>query len=166
MRWLGTRILPIPALIAADPALIFAYRYWHNLKQDDRLAPRCRLDTPQFRLIVPEVAWIDLRGAAGVPEAVLDLGPLRPLADVPPAADADDTLSGSLGPELQAALGVVACTGTPLFQLIELCCGEAPLSFQQLVLPLADDGARPSELLHLCRRGGLNIQSGLLHGAV
>ena len=154
--------MPIPALIAADPALIFAYRYWYNLKEDDRLAPRCRLDTPQFRLIVPEVAWIDLRGDETAP----DLGPLRPLADVPPAAETDETLSGSLGPELQAALTVVAFTGTPLFQLIELRCGDEPLTFQQLVLPLADDGCRPSELLHLCRRGALNIQSGLLHGAV
>ncbi|MCB1882808.1 MAG: hypothetical protein KDG89_02255 [Geminicoccaceae bacterium] len=158
MFWLAIRVLPIPALVAADPAILFAYRYWHNLKEGGWLPPRCRVDTPQFRLIVPGAQWIDLRARGGVP----DLGPLEPLASVRHADGGEVDGGPRLGDELAAALGVAAATGTPLFQTIELRCRTRPVAYQQLVLPVADDGSRPTELLHLCHRGELNLQSSLL----
>ena len=153
MHWLALRVLPIPALVAADPAILFAYRYWHNLKEDGWLPARCRMDTPQFRLLVPEAHWIDLR----LRGARLDIGPLAPLAAL-------RSLSGGprLDDELTAAFDVAAATGMPLFQVIELRCRTQPVAYQQLVLPLADDGSHPTELLHLCHRGELNLQSSLL----
>lgn len=158
MHWLGIRTLPIPALVAADPALIFSYRYWHNLKEGGWLPPRCRIDTPHYRLIVPDAHWIRVIDL----EASLELGPLQGLADTEAAVEVGGE---RLGERLQALLRPPAVTGTPLFQLIELRCRTEPLAYQQLVLPVADDGCHPTELLHLCRRGSLALQTGLTRDA-
>ena len=137
MHWVQKRSLPIPALTIADPALLVAYRYWSDRRDGDFLPARCAIDTPTFRLLVPDTIWLG-EGAY--------CGRLAPYAS---ATRKDATLEQALRLDLDAAFQ----TCVPTVQLIEVRVRGCPILYQQLLLPTADDGVHANELLEVCKLG-------------
>ena len=116
MYWLAKRMLPIPALVAAHPALALTFRFWNEQREDGRLPPRCALDTPHFRLLVPDAHWIDMRRARV--EGLVDLGPLRAYADAV-AAGLNRPEPVQLGAALVDDLENAVFVGTPIYLQID-----------------------------------------------
>lgn len=141
MHWVQKRSLPIPALTIADPALLVAYRYWSNRRDGDSLPARCKIDTPAFRLLVPDAIWLADGAYCGR------------LAPYGPARGKDATLDQVLEHDLNAALQ----TCMPMVQLIEVKVQSCPVLYQQLLLPTADDGVNANELLEVCKLGALRL---------
>lgn len=148
MQWVHKRSLPIPALTITDPALIVAYRHWAERRDGAHLPPRCAVDTPMFRLLVPDALWLGLGAYAGR---------LAPFLGATQVHLPSMTLEESLRLDLDAA----AVTGVPLLQLVELKLNGRPFIYQQLLLPTSDDGCRTSEILEICKMAALR----LIHGA-
>lgn len=145
MRWLKKLAKPVSALGMADPALTFAYRYWSDLKTHGLLPPRCMVDTPDFRLIVPDTMWVDVRSENWQNYELL--GPLGPYAMAEaPSAECGAT---TLGQSLLDDLDTVQISAVPVFQLVFLEIRQSNLLYQRLILPTADDGCHVTEMLQL-----------------
>lgn len=144
--WLAKRPLPPTFLDGADPALEMAWSIWRERRVDGLLPPRCAIDTPQFRLLVPEAEWLAPPAAPGEPAP---LGRLEALA----AAEAADPRAArrTLGELLREDQRTVRFTGSPLLQDLVVQSPLALERWRQLLLPAADDGVRVVELLQLCR---------------
>jgi hypothetical protein len=132
------RPLPLHALGPADLGLGFAHLYWSRGRDGGLLPPRCRVDTPEFRLLVEGADWIDV--AAAEP-ACWRLGRLAALLRGLPAGPAE----ASLRRDLEAA----RFTGSPLLQDLVLATPAHTQRYRQLVLPCADDGRQVRDLLVL-----------------
>ncbi len=148
MRWLKKRPLPLHALDATDTALDFTYRYWHGLRTHGLLPSRSAVDTPQFRLLVPDVHWVEMRGAT---VERIPLGPLEGFAGLRPAAIGGGGSGYRLGTLLREDFRTVAYTGSALFQEIHLGSGGVTAVYTELLLPVADDGVEVGEVLMLVR---------------
>ena len=150
MYWTEKRMLPIPALTGADLALRLSFRHWNEHRTPDYLPPRCQIDTPAFRLLVPDVHWIDLRGRrSGEP---IDLGPLAPFGDAVSASYLHKepvTLADALLDDLENA----AFVGAPMFILLDLSVQGKLFSYQLLIAPHSDDGSNVGELALVCAAG-------------
>ena len=144
MQWVHKRSLPIPALTITDPALIVAYRYWAERKDGAHLPPRCSVDTPIFRLLVPDALWLGTGAYAGR---------LAPFLGATQVHVPSMTLEESLRLDMDAA----AVTGVPLLQLVELKIRGRPLIYQQLLLPTSDDGCKVNEVLEVSKLGALQL---------
>lgn len=144
MQWVHKRALPIPALTIADPALVVAYRYWSDRKDGAFLPPRCAVDTPVFRLLVPDAFWLGLLGYSGR---------LAPYLEATQVHVPSMTLEEALLQDLEGAL----VTGVPALQLIELKIQGASILYQQLLLPTADDGVKANEILEVSKPGSLRL---------
>lgn len=149
MQWLKKRPLPLYALDAADVALDLTHRYWSGLRDGGLLPSRSRVDTPQFRLLVPAVHWVDMRGEAA---RRIDLGPFEGFSEVPPATTGGGSSGYPLGRLLREDIRTVAYTGSALFQEIHLFHSGATTVYTELLLPVADDGVKVSEVLMLVRQ--------------
>lgn len=149
MNWLSKRVLPTLALEHADPALTLAYRLWSDRRIEGYLPARCQLDSPQFRLVIPEVQWLDRSGDHC--SLKLHLAGL----DAAQAQSADPACQET---ELAEALGgdirLTEFTGNAMYQIIELSNNGTPATLQLLLLPFADDGSRVSEILVVARVAG------------
>ncbi len=150
MHWTKKRVLPLHALSGADLALDLGFRYWTGLRDQGLLPSRSQVDTPQFRLLIPAVHWIDLRPPLHDAEPRLALGPLEAFVDLMPASG-DDSEDRKLGHLLREDLRTVAFTGSPLFQEIHLRNHQQELVYSELLLPVADDGMEVTEILMLVR---------------
>ena len=144
MQWVHKRSLPIPALTIADPALIVAYRFWSERRDGAFLPPRCSVDTPTFRLLVPDALWLR-PGAYG--------GRLAPFLGATQVHAPSMTLEESLRLDLDGAF----VTGVPCLQLIEVKVRDRSILYQQLLLPTADDGTQVNELLEVSKLGSLRL---------
>lgn len=144
MHWVQKRSLPIPALTIADPALVVAYRYWSDLRDGDFLPTRCAVDTPTFRLLVPDTIWLS-RGIYS--------GRLAPYGTATRGEAEHSTLEEALRLDLDAAL--VTCV--PSLQLIELKVRSQSILYQQLLLPTSDDGIHANEILEVSKLGALRL---------
>jgi hypothetical protein len=144
MHWVQKRSLPIPALTIADPALVVAYRYWSDRRDGDFLPTRCVIDTPTFRLLVPDTMWLS-KGAYS--------GRLAPYASATRGDGTDTTLEEALRHDVDSAF--VTCV--PSLQLIEVKIRECSILYQQLLLPTADDGFHANELLEVSKLGSLRL---------
>ena len=155
MYWLQKRMLAIPTLSAADPALTLTYRYWNDIREDGFLPARCRFDTPQFRLVVPDAHWIDMAelGAGDPP----DFGQLNGFATAVAARLGHPRQPAQLGDALTEDLRLTTFTACPLFQLLQLSVCDNPFFYQVLMMPFADDGAKVREILLLAREGQLEL---------
>ena len=150
MYWLRKKILPIPALIGAHPALTLAFRLWNDSRDEGCLPPRCAVDTPQFRLLVPDAHWIDLRRARE--DAPIDLGPLEGFAS---AISPEMNRAGPcfLGDSLIDDLENAAFAGAPIFFEIELSVHGEHFGYQALLIPHADDGSHATEIAVIAEAG-------------
>jgi len=144
MHWVQKRSLPIPALTIADPALVIAYRCWSDLRDGDFLPTRCAVDTPTFRLLVPNTIWLS-RGAY--------CGRLAPYAAATQRDAEHLTLEEALRLDLDAAL----LTCVPSLQLIEIKIRGQSILYQQLLLPTSDDGIHANEVLEVSKLGALRL---------
>lgn len=144
MQWVHKRSLPIPALTIADPALIVAYRYWSEQRDGDFLPPRCAVDTPTFRLLVPDATWLTPGSYTGR---------LAPFLQATQVHAPSMTLAEALRLDLDGAL----VTGVPNLQLIELKVRGHSIIYQQLLLPTADEGTKVNELLEVSKPGSLRL---------
>lgn len=144
MQWVHKRALPIPALTIADPALVVAYRYWSDRKDGAFLPPRCAVDTPVFRLLVPDSTWL-------APGSYT--GRLQPYGTARQVHPPSPTLQEALLQDLEGAFS----TGIPSLQLVEIRVGDTSILYQQLLLPTADDGSRVNELLEVSKPGALRL---------
>lgn len=144
MQWVHKRALPIPALTIADPALVVAYRFWSEQRDGAFLPARCQIDTPTFRLLVPDALWLPPGDYAGR---------LLPFA----AATRVDAQALTLGQSLRLDLETTFATGVPNLQLVELRVKGRPLLYQQLLLPSADDGHKVNEILEISKLGALRL---------
>jgi hypothetical protein len=144
MQWVHKRSLPIPALTIADPALVLAYRFWSDQRDAAFLPPRCQIDTPSFRLLVPDALWLQPGSYAGR---------LAPFAGATQVRDEVTTLGESLRLDLES----VFATGVPSLQLVEIKVQGRSLLYQQLLLPTADDGSSVNELLEVSKLGALRL---------
>lgn len=144
MQWVHKRTLPIPALTIADPALIVGYRYWSERKDGAHLPPRCAVDTPIFRLVVADHTWLTADSYTGR---------LTPYL----AATSANAAAAPLEEPLNRDLKNVFTTGVPSLQLIELKVKGASITYQQLLLPTADDGDHVTEVLEISRLGALRL---------
>jgi hypothetical protein len=57
---LRKRPLPLHAIGPDDLALDFAHRWWHARRDGGLLPARAAVDTPEFRLLVGGVGWVDV----------------------------------------------------------------------------------------------------------
>lgn len=146
MQWVHKRSLPIPALTITDPALVVAYRYWAERKDCAHLPARCAVDTPTFRLLVPDALWLG-RGPY--------TGRLAPFLEATQVHAPSMTLEESLRLDLDAA----SVTGVPHLQLVELKVQGKSFIYQQLLLPTSDDGCKVNELLEVCKLGALQLMT-------
>jgi len=144
MQWVHKRSLPIPALTIADPALIVAYRFWSGRRDGGFLPPRCAVDTPTFRLLVPDAIWLSAGAYAGR---------LAPFLAATQVHAPSMTLEESLRLDLEGAF----VTGMPNLQLIELKVQGESILYQQLLLPTADDGIKVNEILEISKLGALRL---------
>ncbi len=144
MQWVHKRSLPIPALTITDPALVVAYRYWSDQRDGVFLPARCQIDTPTFRLLVPDGCWL-------VPGAYH--GRLGAFLQATQVHAPTMTLEEVLRLDLDAAV----TTGVPHLQHIELKIKGRPVLYQQLLLPTADDGHNVNELLEVSKLGALRL---------
>lgn len=139
---LRKRPLPLHAMGPDDLALDFAHRWWHARRDGGLLPPRAAVDTPEFRLLVGDIGWVD---AAAPDPASWGLGPalawLRGAVRFP--ADDLAAVEGSLRDDLQA----IRFTGSPLLQDLVVASPAASVVCRQLLLPHADDGVRVRDLL-------------------
>jgi hypothetical protein len=153
MRWLLKRSLPLRALTGEEPALDLAYRYWHGRRREGLLPARSDVDTPEFRLLVPDTVWIDAGNERGQPLPL----PAR-LAYLAEAEPPPERVAGALmiagtrlGELLQNDLAALRFTGSPLHQEMILETGDLVETYRQLLLPLADDGLRVRDILAVTR---------------
>lgn len=144
VKWVHKRALPIPALTLTDPALSVAYRYWSDQKVGTTLPPRCAVDTPIFRLVVPDALWLQAKSYTGH---------LAPFLAAPHVEDDTQTLAEAQRLDLEC----VFVTGVPALQLIELAVQDRSLVYQRLLLPTADDGDTVTELVEVCKLGTLRL---------
>ncbi len=162
--WLAKRPLPLAALDGADSALEVALRAWSERRVDGLLPPRCALDTPQLRLLLPEAEWLAPPAPDGGPAplgrfaALLERFPVdvavgqdiqRALMKTAEAAD-PRAARRSLGELLREDQRTVRFTGSPLLQDLLVQGPLAVERWRQLLLPTADDGIRVKELWQLC----------------
>ncbi len=143
--WLAKRPLPLAAIDGADPALEVALRAWAERRVDGLLPPRCVLDTPQLRLLLPEAEWL----APPSPDEPAPLGRLEALATA--VAARPEAARRTLGELLHEDQRTVRFTGSALLQELVVRGPLAVERWRQLLLPTADDGVRVKELLQLCR---------------
>lgn len=153
MRWLLKRSLPLRALTGDEPALDLAYRYWQGRRLHGLLPARADVDTPEFRLLVPDVVWIDDVGEAGqrlpLPRRLASLAEAEP---PPERVKGGLMIAGArLGELLRNDLTTVRFTGSPLHQELILETGDVVETYRQLLLPFADDGARVRDILAITR---------------
>lgn len=153
--WLAKRPLPLAAIDGADPALEVALRAWAERRVDGLLPPRCVLDTPQLRLLLPEAEWL----VPPPPHEPAPLGRLEALASAEAAHP--EAARRTLGELLREDQRTVRFTGSPLVQELVVRGPLAIERWRQLLLPTADDGVRVKELLQLCRL----VESGPLPAA-
>lgn len=146
LLWLAKRPLPLSALEGGDLAFDLALRAWAERRADGLLPARCALDTPAFRLLVPEAEWLPPPASRGEPE---ELGRLTALA----AAEAASPQAARrrLGDLLREDQRTVRFTGSALLQELVIRGPLAVERWRQLLLPTADDGVRVRELVQLCR---------------
>jgi len=154
MLWLHNRELPIPLLTLADPALTLSYRYWSQCKCDGDLPARCHVDTPEFRLLVPDAVWLDLRA---VDDAAWPVGPLAVYGGAVAASGTGEAGSRALADELRGELRHIALCGVPLFHSVHLSIRGRACAYQQLLLPTSDDGRTVSEVMSVAKPGGLAV---------
>ncbi|MCB1972478.1 MAG: hypothetical protein H6851_15565 [Geminicoccaceae bacterium] len=156
MYWLTKKILPIPALVGANPALTVAFRCWNNSREEGCLPPRCAVDTPQFRLLVPDVHWIDLRKFNENED--IHLGPLEGFAGA--ASTGHNHLQPvDLGEALVDDLHNAAFAGAPVFLTLGLSIQDEPFSYQVLMIPHADDGMHVTEIAIIAEAGEVAFAS-------
>lgn len=159
MYWLSKRVLPTPALEIADPALTLSYRLWSDLRLEGHLPARCQLDSPQFRLVIPEVQWI---------------GPLEAPISEPLTLDGiDDAIAPEFNAQRRSALlshaltddlRLTQFTGSALFQIIDLSQRQSHSTLQLLFLPFADDGLKVIEILVVARLGQFAMDVEAING--
>lgn len=152
MNWSTKRVLPTPALEAADPALTLAYRLWADLREDGYLPARFQIDTPQFRLMIPQTQWLGPVNATESEPLQLD-----GFKDAIVAQFNNEESQTLLSDALAEDLRLTKFTGSPLFQVVELADGSDESTLQLLFLPFADDGLRVSEILVLSRVGSFTL---------
>lgn len=155
MNWLSKRVLPTPALETADPALTLTYRLWADRRIEGYLPARCQLDTPQFRLVVPQVQWLDsLEGP------VSEAPHLDGYGDAVSVDRGNHRYASSLSDDLIDDLRLTQFTGAPLFQVIGLSPEHEASTLQLLFLPFADDGMRVGEILVISRLAQFTLDLG------
>jgi hypothetical protein len=139
---LRKRPLPLHAMGPDDLALDFAHRWWHARRDGGLLPPRAAVDTPEFRVLVDGVGWVDV--AAPDPTGWA-LGPALALlrGAIPSPADDLAAVEGSLREDLQA----IRFTGSPVLQDLVVAWPTAKVTYRQLLLPHADDGVRVRDML-------------------
>jgi hypothetical protein len=140
---LRKRPLPLHAMGPDDLALDFAHRWWHARRDGGLLPPRAAVDTPEFRLLVGGVGWVDV---AAPDPAGWALGPALAWSRGAGPFPADElaVVEGSLRDDLQ----VIRFTGSPLLQDLAVASpGANVVVCRQLLLPHADDGVRVRDLL-------------------
>jgi hypothetical protein len=137
------RPLPLYLLGPRDLALAFAHRWWHHARDGVLLPSRAAIDTPSFRLLVPDAAWLPVQGET--PES-WTLGPLEPLLSPLPTPELQLAAAG-----LRGDLAAAAIAGTPLLQHLEIAGPQGVELWRELVLPGAEDGRRVRELMVLLR---------------
>ncbi len=168
MRWLLKRSLPLRVLSGEEPALDLAYRYWHGRREGGLLPARADVDTPEFRLLVPDVLWVEV--AEQGRERRWPLGRLDALAEAEPPperAAPDRMIAGTrLGELLQNDLASVRFTGSALYQELTVEARGLIETYRHLLLPLADDGIRVREILAVTRLRPVPVNSvpGTLRG--
>ncbi len=143
MRWIDKRPLP-KYLLADQPGLDLAYRYWMDKRTGGLLPARADVDTPAFKLLCPEGLWIDT--TAGQKEE-WPLGPLAPFGGLKGRQS-----ELTLGAMVRADLGMVAFTGTALFQAIRIAMADDNEYHLMMALPHANDGRRVSGILMICHQ--------------
>lgn len=144
LQWVQKRALPIPALTIADPALVVAYRFWSERRDGAFLPPHCQIDTPTFRLLVPDALWLGA-GTYG--------GRMGPFLAAARSQEPATTLGEALGQDVDATF----VTGVPILQLVELKIKGQTIVYQQLLLPTSDDGQKVKELLEISKLGALRL---------
>jgi hypothetical protein len=139
---LRKRPLPLHAIGPDDLALDFAHRWWHARRDGGLLPPRAAVDTPEFRLLVGGVGWIDV---ATPDPAGWVLDPALAFLQGAALSAADDLadVEGSLREDVRA----IRFTGSPLLQDLVVARPSATVACRQLLLPHADDGVRVRDLL-------------------
>lgn len=139
------RPLPIADLASADVRLDLAYRYWQGLHVDHNLLPnRGGVDHAAFRFLVHDTVWINVESADPTNWDLVKLQ--APSTDRAMAGTPVLTAQGVAWHEaLLADCRTVRFTGTPLLQKIGI--SNPLIKFDQLILPLADDGIRVDTLL-------------------
>lgn len=140
------RPLPLYLLGPRDLALAFAHRWWHHARDGALLPSRAAIDTPSFRLLVPDAAWLSVQGET--PES-WTLGPIEPLLAPLPTPERDVAAAG-----LRGDLAATAIAGTSLLQQLEIAGRQGVEPWRELVLPAAEDGRRVRELMVLLRPAG------------
>jgi hypothetical protein len=147
---LRKRPLPLHAMGPDDLALDFAHRWWHARRDGGLLPPRAAVDTPEFRLLVGGIGWVDV---AAPDPAGWALGPvLAPLRGDAPFPDGHlAAVEASLREDLQA----IRFTGSPLLQDLVVARPTASVTCRQLLLPHADDGVRVRDMLAVTLRRDL-----------
>ncbi|MEZ5824580.1 MAG: hypothetical protein R3C97_07505 [Geminicoccaceae bacterium] len=152
MYWLAKKMLPVPALVGAHPALTLAFRMWNDSREEGYLPPRCAVDTPQFRLLVPDAHWIDLRRTRE--NTAIDLGPLEGFATaIAPGMDRAGPCF--LGDALIDDLENAAFAGAPIFLALELSVHGERFDYQALLIPHADDGSHATEIAIIAEAGAV-----------
>lgn len=147
MHWLSRHSRLLSAFEGDDLALQLTYRYWQEKRDGGLLPSRCAIDTPAFRLLVPEVDWLDIgtRDAA----ARSGLGRLHSLSEAAPGPGTHDPRP--LGALLRSDLETVRFTGSCICQDLRVDLAGTPGIWRMLLLPTADDGIRVREIMLLAR---------------
>lgn len=151
MYWMSKRVLPTPALENADPALVLAYRLWSDLRVEGYLPSRCQIDTPHFRLVIPEVQWLGPFDSPWTEPLILDGYPDAVAAAFGRRTDA--LLSQTLADDVR----LTQFTGSPLFEIVRLSEHGQASTLQILLVPFADDGLKVSEIMVVARIGDFSI---------
>lgn len=150
MQWLVKRPMPPNAFGADDLPLEVTYRYWHDRRREGRLPARSEIDTPEFRLVVRDVLWVDMQDPAQ--EGCWPLGRLAGFEEAVPRRAPSGPASGTdlrLGSLLRQDYRTVRFTGSALFQELVVATGPLVETYRELIVPLADDGVGVTELLVL-----------------
>lgn len=151
MHWISKRALPLAQLDDHDLQLQVALRCWQDAADGSGLIPpRCSIDTPGFRLLLPTVDWIDLTTTA---EPLWPLGRLQAFAEADPESPGGNALGPRrLGNMLRVDLRTLRFTGSPVAQELVLRPEQDVEAWRFLMLPTSDDGVRVREVLLVLER--------------
>ena len=152
MKWLSKRVLPTPALGSADPALTLSYQLWSKLRVEGYLPARCQMDTPKFRLVIPNVQWLGPIEREWVQPLAL-----RGYEDLASPLQRSAYSAGCLAEALADDVRLTQFTGGPLFQLVELSKNGLPVVVQLLLVPFADDGLKVTDILVVARESEFSL---------